>query len=66
MKHNGARDQRLEVIRLRYSTGMKMGIHREAELILNNHHICASARWDIVGTMGYVGAPQRHLQYIKV
>lgn len=65
MKHNGARDERLGVIRLGYSTGMKMEIHREAELILNKY-TCASAGWPIEGMMGYVGAPKRHLQHIKV
>lgn len=42
-----------------------MEIHREAELILNNR-ISASAGWLIEGTMGYVGASHRHLQYINV
>jgi len=54
------------VIRVDYNTGMKMGICRDADLIINNHPICESAGWAVVGVTEYIGVPRRHLQCISV
>jgi len=43
------------VIRVDYNTGMKMGICRDADLIINNHPICESAGWAVVGVTEYIG-----------
>lgn len=54
------------VISLDYSTGIKMGICREADLIINNRPICESAGWAVVSVTEYIGVPRRHLQCIQL
>lgn len=51
------------VIRLDYSTGMEMGICREADLIIINHPIYESAGWAVVSVMEYIAG---HLQCIQL
>lgn len=45
---------------------MKMGIRKEADLIINNNAICESAGWAVVSVTEYIGFPQRRLQCIKL
>lgn len=47
------------VIRLDYSTGMEMGICREADLIIINHPIDESAGWAVVSVTEYIGVPPK-------
>lgn len=54
------------VIRLDYSTGMEMGICREADLIIINHPIDESAGWAVVSVTEYIGVPRRHLRCIQL